>query len=253
MGPNDAYRELADHAQQIETKSQGELGQSINQSYFLLRRWIAGIALAMPVALWLAGVVIHDRARPNASLSSYYYDPGDWARDLFVGSLCVIGFFLYFYKGYTKTEDRLLNVAGISAALVALSPMTCFLGSQCDGQHRLFPEVLFTLGQSAVTLHGLAAVTLFLMIAFVCIFESRQTLKLIHDQAVKARYNWQYRALGTLMVALPLTVVAINFLSGRKLGEGIAVFLIEVTGIAVFAIFWLVKSREIDLILKQRS
>src|SRR5215212_7799422 len=51
----------------------------------------------------------------------YNYTP---MRTIFVGFLCITGSFLYLYKGFTKLENLLLNVAGISAVLVALFPTT---------------------------------------------------------------------------------------------------------------------------------
>jgi hypothetical protein len=230
--------------------SVADLRGSINSSYFLLRRWIAIVALAMPALLWFAGLLITHSPVPQPSLSDYYYNPGDWARDIFVGSLCATGFFLYFYKGYTKVEDRVLNVAGVCAVLVALAPMVC-AGTLCDSkQHRLFFDVPFRIGGFPASLHQMAAVTLFLAVGYICIWQSGQTLKLIRNPALHSRFMQTYRLLGTLMIALPLSAVALNLLAGRAANDGIAVFLIEVAGMAMFGIFWLVKSREIACILR---
>src|SRR3546814_11716292 len=64
------------------------------------------------------------------SLSAYYHFAPDAAdqygagtmRDAFVGMLCAIGSFLFFYRGHSFQEDVALNCAGISAVLVALVP-----------------------------------------------------------------------------------------------------------------------------------
>jgi uncharacterized membrane protein len=262
LNPEAAYAELVAAAarQKFESRevkmrkdaepSAADLRSSINSSYFLLRRWIAIVALAMPALLWVAGLLITHSPVPQPSLSDYYYNPGDWARDIFVGSLCATGFFLYFYKGYTKVEDRVLNVAGVCAILVALAPMVC-AGTTCDtDQHRLFFDVPFRIGDFQASLHQMAAVTLFLAVGYICIWQSGQTLKLIRSTRLRSQFMRTYRLLGTLMIALPLSAAALTLRAGRAVDDGIAVFLIEVAGMAVFGMFWLVKSCEIANILK---
>ncbi|HVR90729.1 MAG TPA: hypothetical protein VHG29_06510 [Novosphingobium sp.] len=207
----------------------------INRSYFLLRRWIAIIALILPVALWVG-----DGPWPHSSISEYYHSPGGWSRDVLVGSLSAVGFFLFFYRGYSKSEDIVLNLAGLSAVLVAFAPMP-WPGTGADP--RLIP-----LGP--IPLHGLSAALLFLFIAYVCIFRSEQTLKLLHDPKQRASFRLHYRILGTLMVAVPASIFAIHLLS-RRTERSLVVFSLETAGIIVFALYWLEKSREIAVIQRQ--
>jgi hypothetical protein len=96
---------------------------SISSSYFRLRRGLALIALVFPILLWLRGGP--DELR--TSISAYYHAPPDGifpsTRDLFVGVLCAVGAFLYFYKGYSKRKMAALNAAGIAALVIALVPV----------------------------------------------------------------------------------------------------------------------------------
>ena len=198
----------------------------ISSSYFRLRRGLAVVTLAFPVALWLAAGA---HALPG-SLSAYYYLNAAAARDVFVGVLWTIGSFLFFYRGYSGAENRALNVAGLAAVVVSLSPMDWPAGS-------------------AVSLHGRvhagAAIVFFLCVAYVAIFRSGDTLALLPEATARG-FRWTYRVLGALLVAAPLSVAAIHALAPRP--DSPMVWAIEVAGTTVFAVFWLVKSREIALI-----
>jgi L-asparagine transporter-like permease len=86
-------------------------------------------------------------------------------------------------------------------------------------------------------------------VAYVCIFESRTTLEKLNDEAAKRNYRRAYLVLGIAMVVLPVTVVIIHMLGTWSNSR--VVFFVEYAGVAVFAVYWLVKSREIAQILRQ--
>lgn len=209
----------------------------ISSSYFRLRRGLAVITLAFPIVLWLG-------AGPGdlqGSLSAYYHFArvgigggsafgAGTMRDVFVGVLWTIGSFLFFYRGYSRPENWMLNLAGAAAVAVSLSPMDWPTGSPLSLHGRI---------------HAAAAVVFFLAIAYVCIVRSGDTLALL-PEATRRRFARRYRILGTLMIAAPLTVVAIHLLAPQPSSP--VVWAIEVAGTWTFAVFWLVKSREIALI-----
>jgi hypothetical protein len=207
---------------------------SINHSYFLLRRWVAILAILLPMTLWLGTA-----PTPQPSMSEYYHNPGGWMRDVFVGALCAVGFVLYFYKGYTPAESIALTIAGVCAVMVAMAPMA--YDSAC-ADPRLLP--------ARWGLHGAFAGTLFVMIAYVCIFRSRDTLALLDDVKARTAFQRVYYVLGALMIAVPLSELAIWLKVGRP-EHSIIIFAIEAGGIWVFGTFWLVKSREIARIQAQ--
>ncbi|MBO0900222.1 hypothetical protein J1G42_08490 [Cellulomonas sp. zg-ZUI222] len=62
------------------------------------------------------------------SLSAYYWTG---AHDAFVGALCAVGAVLVVYTGADDVEDALLDVAGLLAFVVALTPTEP--GPGCDG------------------------------------------------------------------------------------------------------------------------
>jgi hypothetical protein len=217
--------------------------KSVTASYFLLRRGLAALAFAFPVLLWLGAGYAH----PQGSISAYYhyrevasgYSPyGSGAmRNVFVGVLWAIGSFLFFYRGYSRFEDRILDVAGIAAILVSLFPMD-------------WPPAADSVRSWTATVHYASAVAFFLATAFVCIFLSGETLECLKDEAKKRRFRRVYRLLGMLMVATPASVVVLHLLLGAR-AQSLVVLFVEVAGIYVFAAYWAVKSREIALLERQ--
>ncbi|HVQ09323.1 MAG TPA: DUF998 domain-containing protein [Allosphingosinicella sp.] len=223
----------------VEPARESAILESISASYFLLRRGLAVLAFAFPILLWLGAGPDH----VQASISAYYHfhaggapQPGAGTmRDVFVGVLWAVGAFLFFYKGYSSREDWALNAAGIAALLIALLPMD-------------WPPNPAAQPTLTGIVHQTAAVLFFLSIAFVCLFCSGDTLELVTDQTRRRRFKAVYTVLGTLMIVIPLTVVALHFLMPGPADRSPVVLLIEVGGIYVFSAFWLVKSREIAII-----
>ncbi|HEX8622250.1 MAG TPA: hypothetical protein VF718_09770 [Allosphingosinicella sp.] len=209
--------------------------ENISASYFYLRRGLAVLALVFPLVLWA-------RAGIHPSLSAYYHCSRDGcaagggaARDVLVGVLLATGAFLFFYKGYRKLEDWVLNIAGVAAAVVAFFPSDF---ARVEGRS-LIGKIHFTGG-----------LVFFLAIAFVCLFCSGDTLRELRDAAAVKRYRRYYAALGAAMIAVPIGVFALHYLQARP-GRNYAVLGVELAGLVVFATFWLVKSAEIALIEKQ--
>lgn len=214
------------------------LRRGILGSYNALRLGLALLGLALPVVLYLGGK--HwDGLALQGSMSAYYHANSanvpalGVMRDEFVGSLFAVGFLMYAYRGLSLAEEIALDVGALCALGVALFPT-----EPSWIQLVAAPEPGFTL-----TAHGAFAVSFFLCIAYVCIFCASDTLKLIGDARARARYRFTYVVLGTLMVAMPAAVLALH---AQGALDGTAIFWVEAIGIYVFAIYWLVKSREIS-------
>ena len=90
--------------------------------------------------------------------------------------------------------------------------------------------------------HAVAAVTFFLATAYVSLFRARDTVDLL-PAAERPGFTRTYRLLGLLMVVIPLSVVAAHLVLADANSR--MLWLVEVAGIYTFAVFWLVKSREI--------
>ncbi|HEX8387488.1 MAG TPA: hypothetical protein VF636_00600 [Sphingomonas sp.] len=228
MTPEDVCASLArPHAPASPDRDNGVLA-NIAASYFMLRRGMAALAFALPAILWVGGGL-------EGSLSAYYHADGGRMRDVFVGALWAIGAFLFLYRGYSTAEDRALDGAGLLAVVTALAPMD-------------WPRHSVDTVTGAV--HYAAAIGFFLLIAYVCLFRSGDTLELMRDEARAARFRATYRCLGALMVLLPAAVWAVHRLLPRP-DEPVALFFVESAGVWVFAAFWMVKSREIAVLERQ--
>ncbi len=208
---------------------------SVSTSYVILRNGIGVLGLAFPIVLILGGGLDH----VQASLSAYYhFSPADpdlygagTMRDVFVGMLCAIGAFLFFYRGHSLQEDLSLNVAGIAAVLVALFPMD-------------WPEGIVSGTSVSSKVHFTSATIFFVMIAYVCVFRARDTLCIVRDKRRRRTFARIYLTLGILMLSTPAAIAASKFVSPTG-QEGHATLLVEVAGVLVFATFWLIKGLEI--------
>ena len=208
---------------------------SVSTSYVILRNGIGVLGFALPIVMIVGGGLDHIQA----SLSAYYHfsphRPGQYGagtmRDLFVGLLCAIGAFLFFYRGHSLHEDIALNLAGISAVLVALFPMD-------------WPPGEAGVMTSTAKLHSGAATLFFVMIAYVCVFRARDTLCIVEDECRRRTFERVYLLFGLLMLATPATVALLAATSTVG-GMGYKTLIVESGGVFVFAAFWLVKSFEI--------
>lgn len=90
-------------------------------SYLALRNTVGWIGILLPFVLMLGGNLIFGEEIPLFDISMYYYTG---MRDLFVGALCAIGLFLFFYRGYDQWDNLAGDIAGFSAFCIAWFPTT---------------------------------------------------------------------------------------------------------------------------------
>lgn len=159
-------------------------------TYINIRKIIGILAMSLPIIIFLAEAIFLPKGL-QPSISAYYYTDMRW---FFVLTLCSIGFFLFFYQGYDKTDKWLARVAGVAALLTALfpteppyldtciSPLATFLPL---GQHDL--GVGKPICNTTSIIHLLSAATMFLVVAFFSFFrftlgESRSKEKIIRNR-----------------------------------------------------------------------
>jgi hypothetical protein len=200
-----------------------ELLGSIKATYRVLRLGLGSTAIALPLTLWLVGLV---RGVPLQGSMSEYYNTD--MRDVFVGVLFAAGAGLFLYRGFSRIEDWVLNLAGLFGIGVAIFPVRADAGD--------------------LTLHGTCAVLFFVCLAYVAVFRATDTLTLVTDAKRVKRYKSIYRSLGIAMLALPAiaAILVSAFEFDRAEGETKrVVFFVEFAAIWAFGAFWLVKSHEI--------
>jgi hypothetical protein len=79
-------------------------------SYLALRKAVGWIGILLPFLLMFGYFLIFKGGIPLFDISMYYYTG---MRDVFVGAMCAIVLFLFFYRGYDKWDDRAGNLSGI--------------------------------------------------------------------------------------------------------------------------------------------
>src|SRR5262245_28100373 len=213
---------------QLAPESKQFLQDNFADTYWSLRAWMAGIAFALPVVIPLAGWFGYGIPWQD-SLSAYYHAsvPGESEAPMrvwFFGSLCAIALCLVAYKGYSRLENRLLNFAGLSTMCVAALPMQW----RCDEC-------------SPVSFHYIAAVLLFLALAWVSIGCSHQTLKEADDKT-RLVFEPLYYLTGLGMITFPITAWIWTWIIGHKSAH---IFWMEFLAIWTFASFWVLKNAEL--------
>lgn len=215
----------------MDEKSAGELQEHMLGTYDALRVMLTLIGFALPVIVAGAGCFQRGYCRIGASISDYYYLPARYpyftARDLFVGGLLAAAVCLYSYKGFSTRENVALNLAGVFACFVALIP------TAADAQD---------VGLRS-KVHGMAAVSFFLCIAYVSIRRSRDTLRLL-PPVKRDRYARIYFLTGAAMVASPAIAVWLSFAVDPSSPTSTWIFFVETIGVWAFATYWYFKTRE---------
>jgi len=209
-----------------------DIGKHIMQTYVSLRIGMAVIAILLPVLLIL-GSWISEKLVFQGSISAFYHTG---MRNLFVGSLCAVGSFLYLYKGFSQRENIALNFAGVFALGVAFFP-TAIPPAIKESTANYLPDNPFI----APYLHGFCAVLFFLTIAYVCIYCGKDTVQLIDEEKNRKKYLYIYRIIGLLMVVFPILAVVFSFATAGDYW----IFIFEFAAIWVFAIFWFMKVIEL--------
>lgn len=199
-------------------------------SYLNLRKAIGFLGIAFPLVLYLGGLIFFETGLQTSV--SYYYYTG--MRDVFVGSLFVVGFFLLSYKGYTRAD----NIAGTLACIFAVGT-TLFPTRSHD------PLVSnATIG----TIHDIFAGLLFLTLTYfaLCLFTKTDPSR--SPGKKKLLRNKIYKLCGYTMLVSILLIAVHQFLPDavrESLKAYTPVFWLETSAVLAFGISWIVKGKAI--------
>lgn len=212
------------------------LRESVLETHPHYRTAIGVLGVTLPPTLILAWLALG--AKVESSISAYYYTP---LRDWFVGTLWVIGVFLFFYRyrprqpGQARSkrvsvqtgaaDSWLGKAAGLCAVVVALVP------TAPPPESKAVPP---TIGM----LHGAAAAILFLCLALFPL--------LLFSQS-RGRRN-VYRFLGWTMIALLVLTVAYAFAPAgfKEATAGLRpILILETFLILAFGASWFAKGWEL--------
>lgn len=205
------------------------------RSWLLLRTLVGLVGIALPILLVLLDRLVFESGLRD-SLSAYYHSG---VRDLFVGGLCAIAFFLVAYKIASRSLDNTLScVAGIALFLVALFPTG------------LPEKVLATplqerLGETLVgTVHYAAAAIFLGSLAWISFLFGMREGKRGPREGKRTPTFWQrfhWTCAGVIVAALLwIVVTALAGWPPRALLAG------EVVAVWAFSASWLMKGLELD-------
>jgi hypothetical protein len=194
-------------------------------SYMALRKSVGWIGLLLPIVLMLGGSLIFGGPVPERSIS-YYYHTG--LRDVFVGALCAVALFLFFYSGYDKWDNWAGKLGGFMAIGAAWFPTT-----------RCGPE------DWAGIVHLVCAILFFLVLASFSLFLFTKTEKGKKPRGRKRKRNRIYIACGIIMLASLAVIAAFKIWLQDDHPECPVVFWGETTALAAFGVSWLTKGEAI--------
>lgn len=195
-------------------------------SYLTLRKFIGVTGTGLPFVLALGNMAFAGFDL-EPSISDYYYTA---MGDVFVGSLCAIGFFLLAYRAY-REEIMLGVIGGCMAIGVALFPTTPDKAPEID---------------IVGIIHYLCALVFFLILAIFCL---RCFTKTKPDGIMTTRKQYRnavYRTCGwIILISMFLMGTYAIFLQDTAVGALDPVFWLESIAVLAFGIAWLTKGEAI--------
>lgn len=197
----------------------------LTHSYWALRNAVGWIGLLLPFVLMFGVFLIFGGNIIHESISHYYYTG---MRNVFVGALCAVALFMFFYKGFDKTDDWVGHIAGFFALLVAWFPTTEMGPSTFVGK-----------------IHFISAALLFLTLTFFSLFLFTKTKKESTPTTQKLKRNMIYKICGVIMLLCLIAVVIYkNFIQAAE-SKSSFVFWAETVALVAFGVSWLTKGETI--------
>ena len=200
-------------------------------SYLALRKTIGLLGIAFPFVLSLGALILFQTGI-QSSISSYYHTG---MRDAFVGTLCVIGFFLLSYRGYERSDDIAGDLGCAFAVGVALFPTTphdaAASGARLIGYVHLAFAALF-----------------FLTLIYFSLFLFTKTDPSKSPSRRKLQRNKVYKTCGYTMGICILLIAIYSFLPGKMVSLLEAykpVYWLEALAVLAFGISWFTKGEAI--------
>ncbi|UCH61872.1 MAG: DUF998 domain-containing protein [Fidelibacterota bacterium] len=205
-------------------------------SYLTLRKAVGILGTALPFVLFLGALIIF-RTGVQSSISAYYHTG---MGDVYVGTLCVIGLFLFSYKGYPPHDNLAGHLGCVFAVGTALFPAA--------------PECSPTNCELIIGyVHFSIAAFFFFTLIYFSIFLFTKTDPDKPATKQKGQRNIVYKVCGYIMIICILLVGLYHFLPANvtsPLKKFHPVFWLEAAAIVAFGISWLIKG---ETLLKDKA
>jgi hypothetical protein len=202
-------------------------------SYLNLRIALGFVGFFLPIILVLGTWSFADCIQLQPSISHYYYTiMGDY----FVGSLCAVAMFLFFYRGYEKKDSIVANFAAVFALLVAFFPTDPSDTSTC--------QFISTNRIASVNyVHYAAAGLLFSSFAYfsLVLFTKTDPTKMMTDH--KKMRNSIYQTCGIVILACIILIGIYNLIPTlvNKFSAYTPTLYLESLALFAFGISWITK------------
>jgi len=175
------------------------------------------LGVALPLVLSIQGFVLCHCADVQPSISDYY---SLRTRDVLVGTLFAVGWFLFAYHGYDRRDDIAGNLACMFALGIALFPNS---GGPVERR-----------------VHFLSATAFFTVLSYFSIVLFTKTAG--NPTPMKLARNVVYRVCGGMMLAcIALIAAYFLFLQHTAVSRLKPVFWLESTALWAFGWSWFVK------------
>jgi len=189
-------------------------------SYLALRKAIGWIGILLPFTLMIGFILIFNGDKILRTISNYYYTG---MRDVFVGAICSIALFLFFYRGHNSWDNWVGNIAGFFALGIAFFP------TAETGPNNLIGII-----------HFYCAAGFFLTLAGFSIFLF--TKKDSNPTREKLTRNKIYVICGLVMIfCLSAIMIFYNFIHNIDKSKSSFVFWAETVALVAFGVSWLTK------------
>jgi len=188
-------------------------------SYLGLRQTVGWIGISLPFVLVIGVLLIPGGTTIQDSISHYYHTG---MRDVFVGALCAVALFMFFYSGYDKWDDWAGNLAGVFAMGVAWFPTTAAGPSDATGMIHFTCAALFFL-----------TLTVFSLFLF--------TQKDANPTPRKLIRNRIYIICGIIMIICLIAIAIYYTLFHNDGAKSSFVLVAEAIALIAFGVSWLTK------------
>lgn len=204
-------------------------------SYLHLRKTIGYLGFFLPFVLY-TGAKLFFHTGLESSLSSYYHTG---VGGVFVGTLWVIGFFLFSYEGYDCVDNIVANYGCFFAIGMALFPT-------------LATDSVSTAAVFAGYVHLAFAALFFLTLIYFSLFLFTKTKDDEPAEGKKLLRNRVYKFCGYFMFAC-IVLMALFFLLPEDVRNGYKglhpIFWLETIAIMLFGISWLTKGDALKILV----
>ena len=192
-------------------------------SYMDLRKAVGWIGILLPFTLMIGVLFIFDEKVIQESISHYYYTG---MGDVFVGALCAVALFMFFYSGYDKRDDWAGNLAGVFAIGMAWFPVT---------------ESGTATGAGII--HVICAGLFFFILAVFSLFFFTRGEE--NPTRQKLKRNKVYVTCGIVILACLIAIAIYHAMSHDENLKSGFVFWAETAALVAFGISWLTKGEAI--------